>query len=391
MARRRRPPPPDDTPAPKVAIPESSFPYIMDLIFQAADHNTLLVLRTMNRDCRERADAILLRHIVIKGQKNMFEPRLDRLGYQFFEVDGCRARIRPFQAMLSRQDMTVWADRVHRWSKKETGLKHAQVVDIVHTLRDVYGFELPSLKTIRVHHTRDVQLHEQLRFTIYRLPPTTEQVVTFGHHFPVNLPRKGQHWFSSVDDPHFTHSIDSVIINILPGGFSNPLLHTNEYMDWENVSNVRVVLSPDFCRRQDEDRFNWLDPWSLFACELRSLLVKAAMDKKTTGSLTLVGVADAWFKTTDCMKLGRDLRRVMDPQDVLCPGFWYANGDIMLQKIHDLVSLGSLIRVVEDYKITVLSLDQYRATRTPAEFEVETVPNAFLLAASEAAEIEDYY
>lgn len=395
MARRRRPPPPDNTPSPNVTIPESSFPYIMDLIFQAADHDTLLVLRTMNRKCQKRADAILLRHIIIKGPKDPCKPGLDRRWHQFFSVEGGRAPVRPFQAMLSRQDMTSWAQRVNRSSKKEPGLEHVDIVDVVHTFPDLYGFALPALKTVRIHHTKEVRVHWQLRFGIQYLPPLTKQAVIFGHHFPVNIPLKRQHWFSNVPiiEPEVTHDIDSVIVNILPGGFTDPTLHTGNYSGWEKVTNLFVVLSPDFCRREVESALDWLSPWPLFVSELRSLLERVTQDWKATRSVTLVGVADAWFKTTDSMKLGRHLRRVMSPQDVLCTDFWTTidNRDRMLKNLYDQLSIGNLMRVVKDYKVTVLSLDEYRATRTPAEFEVETAPNASLLAASEAAEIEDFY
>lgn len=377
MARRRRAPAQDNTPTPKVTIPHSAFPYVIDLIFESIDRSTLLAFRATSRAFQDRADAVLLRHIAIKGPDEIPTIGRHRRRHEFYDSNGLKAPIRPLEAMVSRGDFTAFSDRIERWCRKETGLRNVQVVDVAHTFRDLYAFEFPALKYVRVHHTNN-HLDDDKRkgFDIHHLPLTAQTLVTFGHYLPRNAPNTKSNAinFPYVEPvpPH------TVVVNLLPGSFADPAdANVNFYSQtWKDVSNLVVVVSPGFFRITTKVPGRTM-PWGWFYSQLRRLLAIVHSTPGSSHSVTFVGVAEALSNTVqDQASLPYGYRTgSLNVRNLLDAGFWEAVDDRDDVEIFlgGLFHVQRIIEVIKEYHVKVLSLEDYKATRTPDEFGFETM------------------
>ncbi|WOO80382.1 uncharacterized protein LOC62_03G003901 [Vanrija pseudolonga] len=377
MARRRRAHAQDNTPTPKVTIPHSAFPYLIDLIFDAADRSTLLAFRATSRDFQDRADAVLLRHISIKGPQEIPTIGRDRRRHEFYDGNGLKAPIRPLEATVSRGDFTSFGDRIERWCRRETGLKHVQIVDIPHTFHFLYAFDLPALKYVRVHHTDNhLDDDKEKAFEISFLPLTTQTLVTFGRYLPRNAPNTRS---NAITFPYVEPvPPQTVVVNLLAGSMSDPTsLNVNFYSAaWKDVTNLVFILSPDFFRMTTCTAYRIMMPWLMLSNQLRRLLTIVRSTPGSCHSVTLVGAAEALFNTVqDHESLpGEHPVTSLHVGNLLDSNFWEAEDerdDVELY-ISSLLGVERIIEVIKEYNVKVLSLEEYKATRTADEFEFET-------------------
>ncbi|WOO80149.1 uncharacterized protein LOC62_03G003662 [Vanrija pseudolonga] len=94
-----------------------------------------------------------------------------------------------------------------------------------------------------------------------------------------------------------------------------------------------------------------------------------------------VGLAEAFLRTAQGLAaaLGTPSSELPEVEDVLLPEFWLGYSCTPAQQARDRTHLAGIIETLGRFKVVCKTLDQYKATLTPAQEAAELVPNRSIL------------
>lgn len=364
---------PVSTPGPTVGIDHTAYPGVIDAIITAGGRRGELQFRATSRQWQRRIDRRILRHLAITSMHSN-DSDIDCPRFEFRDREGKRLPIVPCELVD-----THWAPegQVARWPSAHC-LAHTKVVDFLDTVHTPGAFGLPNLTHSRVHFAPDNDPEWQRALIIHPQPPAST-VVIFAERFPRRPPSTRAPQLEDGELATEATYPDTVVISLLPRPYRPLGNQVIPFMwEWKVPLNLVVIVPGDFCWGQ----YNWLHrPWETFVLELGHLLNNQPEASDRGGKTNIcVGLAEALTNTVRLLIDQGKLRGMEDsPLDVLSADFWETH-DVRLRRYWGLGSVRHFLKRLDTLGVQCLSTEEYRATRTPEEFEAETMPNSLLMA-----------
>lgn len=341
----------------------TAYPHLLDAIFAYAPRSSLLALRGASQALRERVDAEFLQHAVISVSDDGGALSLRSRVYGRVPALADHAPVRLPLRPLRTNPGSPAVDGAVRLAHT---LSHPSVLDVHTSLvplaiasrrRLPAPFSLPpafaNVHTVRVHHPEPGWSQG-----VYTLQPTPGRPRTLVL-FPSGATRDSYYWYQ---DERYRHALDMsavrrLVVHVAPGVWGGEALAV---LRWAGADEVVLLVA---------GKAGNTTGWSDAAREIAArICVRLSAWKGAEVAARFVVVDMATSRGGEAARPPKSEEERIDELQALllggvAPRIPHAPAPELSEKERAILG-----------RITILAKDEYAATLTPAQFELETTP-----------------